>query len=58
MSSAGLIYCHFGHEIIKELVPQASDDDIEIIFKHIYNTFIQEIDSIDNGISICNESSK
>ncbi|PBC26970.1 UPF0160 protein MYG1 [Apis cerana cerana] len=58
LSSAGLIYCHFGHEIIKELVPQASDDDIEIIFKHIYNTFIQEIDSIDNGISICNESSK
>lgn len=58
LSSAGLIYCHFGHEIIKELVPQASDADIEIIFKHIYNTFIQEIDSIDNGISICSENTK
>lgn len=55
LSSAGLIYCHFGHEIIKLLHPEASDSDVETIFKYIYNTFIQEIDGIDNGIPMFSE---
>ncbi|XP_031830224.1 MYG1 exonuclease isoform X2 [Nomia melanderi] len=50
LSSAGLIYCHFGHEIIKQLSPNLSDNDVEKIFKRIYDTFIQEIDGIDNGV--------
>ncbi|CAD1473680.1 unnamed protein product [Heterotrigona itama] len=55
LSSAGLIYCHFGHEIIKLLHPEASDSDVEIIFKYIYKTFIQEIDGIDNGVPMFSE---
>ncbi|XP_076288915.1 MYG1 exonuclease [Lasioglossum baleicum] len=50
LSSAGLIYCHFGHEIIKLLFPNMSDSDVERVFKKVYNTFIQEIDGIDNGV--------
>ncbi|XP_017875319.1 UPF0160 protein MYG1, mitochondrial isoform X2 [Ceratina calcarata] len=50
LSSAGLIYCHFGHEIIKQLIPELSDDKVEIIFKKIYDTLIKEIDAIDNGL--------
>ncbi|XP_076184049.1 MYG1 exonuclease isoform X2 [Ptiloglossa arizonensis] len=57
LSSAGLVYCHFGHEIIKNLVPEASESDIETIFKQIYNTLIKEIDGIDNGISIYKDGS-
>ncbi|XP_071873571.1 MYG1 exonuclease isoform X2 [Bombus fervidus] len=55
LSSAGLIYCHFGHEIIKHLIPEANDSDVELIFKRIYSTFIKEIDGIDNGITMFNE---
>ncbi|OAD57429.1 UPF0160 protein MYG1, mitochondrial [Eufriesea mexicana] len=55
LSSAGLIYCHFGHEIIKEVVPQASDNDVELIFKQVYNTLIKEVDGIDNGIPMFEE---
>lgn len=51
LSSAGLVYCHFGHEILRELVPkEISDEDVENIFKRIYNTLIKEVDAIDNGI--------
>ncbi|KAL2717168.1 UPF0160 protein [Vespula squamosa] len=47
LSSAGLIYCHFGHEIIKQLAPvDTSDDTIKLI---------QEIDAIDNGVQMFNE---
>nr|XP_046478794.1 MYG1 protein C27H6.8 isoform X1 [Neodiprion pinetum] len=51
LSSAGLIYCHFGDEIIKILVPEVTDDyDRASIFKKVYETFMQEIDAIDNGV--------
>ncbi|XP_067007428.1 MYG1 protein [Anabrus simplex] len=50
LSSAGLIYHHFGHSIIKTIVD--SDDQIllENIFNQVYEYFIQEIDGIDNGV--------
>lgn len=51
LSSAGLIYCHFGHEILREVIQkEISEEDIESVFKRIYNTLIKEIDAIDNGI--------
>ncbi|XP_015591977.2 UPF0160 protein MYG1, mitochondrial isoform X1 [Cephus cinctus] len=51
LSSAGLVYCHFGFEIIKELIPEVNDEtDISNIFKKVYDTLIKEIDAIDNGI--------
>lgn len=55
LSSAGLVYCHFGHEIIKHLNPQLNNNDVEVVFKKMYNTFIKEIDGIDNGIPMFKE---
>ncbi|KAI4491037.1 hypothetical protein M0802_010454 [Mischocyttarus mexicanus] len=56
LSSAGLIYCHYGHEIIKLLAPPGTkDNDIKAIFKNVYYSLIQEIDAIDNGILMCKE---
>jgi len=49
LSSAGLIYKHFGKEIIqKEL--GTNESDTEIIFQKVYESFIEGIDAIDNGI--------
>ncbi|CAK9806495.1 MYG1 protein C27H6.8 [Anthophora plagiata] len=53
LSSSGLIYCHYGREVIKLLVPHADDRSIEVLFKYIYENFVKEVDAIDNGISIC-----
>lgn len=54
LSSAGLVYCHFGREIIKQLVPDLkTDKDVEPIFNYIYERFVQEIDAIDNGVPMC-----
>ncbi|XP_014478993.1 PREDICTED: UPF0160 protein MYG1, mitochondrial-like [Dinoponera quadriceps] len=51
LSSAGLIYCHFGHEILRNIFPHIKEDRIiDQIFKQIYDTIILEIDAIDNGI--------
>ncbi|XP_015123072.1 UPF0160 protein C27H6.8 [Diachasma alloeum] len=51
LSSAGLVYCHFGHQVIRQMVSEIlSDDDIHNIFKHVYNSLIKEVDAIDNGV--------
>lgn len=51
LSSAGLIYCHFGHEILRSVLSDVTEDRvIDEIFKKTYDTLIKEIDGIDNGV--------
>lgn len=73
LSSAGLVYKHFGHDIIKAVLNRCdetvnsnsntnkadvSDDFIHICYDKIYKEFIEHIDAIDNGISITNDNSE
>jgi len=56
LSSAGLIYVHFGKEVIKhslgitEKNQDVSNDLVNIFYERIYERFIEEIDAGDNGI--------
>ncbi|CAF2133701.1 unnamed protein product [Rotaria magnacalcarata] len=58
LSSAGLIYVHFGREIIIELLKKENIEDgakdhlTDILFEKLYETFVLEIDAIDNGVDI------
>ncbi|XP_011495878.1 PREDICTED: UPF0160 protein MYG1, mitochondrial [Ceratosolen solmsi marchali] len=52
LSSAGLIYCHFGHRIIKQLFPEITEEDTEAVFTKVYDNLITEIDALDNGVSM------
>ncbi|CAF1000566.1 unnamed protein product [Adineta ricciae] len=58
LSSAGLVYVHYGKEIIEELLKKESLEEhernhlTEILFDKMYENFVQEIDAIDNGIDI------
>jgi len=52
LSSAGLVYLHFGHKVISQILTTKDDDDVtNKIYDKVYENFIQEIDAIDNGIS-------
>ena len=52
LSSAGLVYLHFGHEILlQEIGEEVDDKTIEILYGKIYENFVEEIDAIDNGIN-------
>ncbi|XP_064479538.1 MYG1 exonuclease-like isoform X2 [Ornithodoros turicata] len=52
LSSAGLVYFHFGRDIIAEVLNWNSDDkkNLEKIYDKVYENFIEEVDAIDNGI--------
>ncbi|WCJ26612.1 MYG1 exonuclease [Euphorbia peplus] len=52
LSSAGLVYKHFGKEIIaKELQVDEEHPDVHRLFLAIYKSFMEAIDAIDNGIN-------
>ncbi|KAK6775755.1 hypothetical protein RDI58_026756 [Solanum bulbocastanum] len=52
LSSAGLVYKHFGKEIIaKELQVVEEHPDVHKLFLAVYKSFMEAIDAIDNGIN-------
>ena len=51
LSSAGLVYFHFGHNVIAELTSRSADDPVvKMLFDKMYANFVEEVDGIDNGI--------
>ncbi|XP_065347537.1 MYG1 exonuclease [Cloeon dipterum] len=53
LSSAGLVYCHYGEQILRDMIGKDNEKLLDILFNKIYETFIMEIDGIDNGVNIC-----
>ncbi|CDO71544.1 hypothetical protein BN946_scf184911.g14 [Trametes cinnabarina] len=52
LSSAGLVYKHFGREIIANRLQISQEDPkIDTLWLKMYKEFIEAIDAIDNGIS-------
>lgn len=51
LSSAGLIYKHYGEDIIKQLNSELSREQVKIIYEKVYVEFIESLDANDNGIS-------
>eukprot|EP01026_Neomeris_dumetosa_P050406 TRINITY_DN441_c0_g1_i3.p3 TRINITY_DN441_c0_g1~~TRINITY_DN441_c0_g1_i3.p3 ORF type:complete len:332 (-),score=58.44 TRINITY_DN441_c0_g1_i3:288-1283(-) len=51
LSSAGLVYKHFGREVLQNLlnIPD-NDGDLETMYITMYKNFIEAVDAIDNGI--------
>lgn len=55
LSSAGLVYKHFGRRIIQTVLQSAGHTEeplVDVCYQKIYDSFIQHIDGIDNGIEV------
>lgn len=51
LSSAGLVYLHFGERVLKELMGKPVDKEkLDAIYDKVYENFMEEIDAIDNGV--------
>ncbi|KAJ5369616.1 UPF0160 protein MYG1 [Penicillium cosmopolitanum] len=52
LSSAGLVYMHFGRAIIAQHLSLPEDHaDVDLLYEKLYTDFIEAIDANDNGIS-------
>ncbi|KAJ9446839.1 UPF0160 protein [Diplonema papillatum] len=50
LSSAGLVYLHFGQDIIRKVAPEATSAEVDVVFDSVYKSFVEHIDGIDNGV--------
>lgn len=59
LSSAGLVYAHFGLEVISEILKKSAivvnSNSLSSIYNFIYEGFVEEIDAIDNGVPMYSE---
>lgn len=52
LSSAGLIYLHFGRQVLEKLTQLQPDDRrLDALYDKLYENFVEEVDAVDNGIS-------
>ncbi|KAJ5151816.1 Metal-dependent protein hydrolase [Penicillium capsulatum] len=52
LSSAGLVYMHFGRAIIAQHMSLPEDHpDVDLLYEKLYTDFIEAVDANDNGIS-------
>ncbi len=50
LSASGLVYRHYGKEVIKNFYPTLAENELEIVYTKMYNTFMEAIDAIDTGV--------
>ena len=60
LSSAGLVYKHYGREIIRRYTDACAEDgalteklteaQVDLLFDRVYKDFVEHIDGIDNGV--------
>eukprot|EP00899_Mesostigma_viride_P005389 jgi/Mesvir1/14851/Mv05469-RA.1 len=52
LSSAGLVYKHFGREVVARTLGYSLDDArVEPVYLAVYKNFMEALDAIDNGIN-------
>ncbi|KAI3617814.1 hypothetical protein CBS9595_003723 [Malassezia furfur] len=53
LSSAGLVWKHFGQDILAaHLNVDVSDERVPLLYQKMYDDFVEAIDAIDNGIAL------
>ncbi|KFH02123.1 putative GAMM1 protein [Toxoplasma gondii VAND] len=57
LSSAGLIYKHFGKDILRHRFGLTSPELLDCVFERLYTSFVEAVDAIDNGVSIASNGS-
>jgi len=60
LSSAGLIYKYFGKEVLANILHEVwnsaySEPHLDKIYSRLYGGLIQEVDAIDNGVTLAKE---
>jgi uncharacterized UPF0160 family protein len=52
LSASGLVYRHYGKEVLKAYYPDITDDSLALAYKKIYNSLLEALDAIDTGVEI------
>lgn len=49
LSASGLVYRHYGKDVILAYYPTLSAENLDLVFKKVYDTLLEALDAIDTG---------
>lgn len=52
LSASGLVYRHYGKEVIKTHYPSLSNDQLDLVYLKLYNSLLEALDAIDTGVEM------
>lgn len=52
LSASGLVYRHYGKQVISQFYPNLSKDQVDLVYLKMYNSFMETIDAIDTGVEM------
>lgn len=55
LSASGLVYRHYGKEVIRAHYPNLSQDSIELAYTKLYDSLLEALDAIDTGVEMVPE---
>jgi uncharacterized UPF0160 family protein len=58
LSSAGLVYKHFGKEVIAQIIKTQDSKVLDVLYVKLYTDFVEAVDANDNGIAKYDEHSE
>lgn len=50
LSAAGLVYRHYGKEVIQTFYPNLSPAHLELVYTKVYDSLMEALDAIDTGV--------
>jgi uncharacterized UPF0160 family protein len=55
LSASGLVYRHYGKDVLKTFYPDLSEADLECAYGKVYDSLLQALDAIDTGVEPADE---
>jgi uncharacterized UPF0160 family protein len=52
LSASGLVYRHYGKDVLKAYYPDLSDDSLNLAYNKLYNSLLEALDAIDTGVEM------
>jgi len=52
LSASGLVYRHYGKEVIKTYYPSLSNEQLDFAYLKLYNSLLEALDAIDTGVEM------
>lgn len=52
LSASGLVYRHYGKDVIKQYYPTLSEEELEIAYVKLYDSMLEALDAIDTGVEM------
>ena len=52
LSASGLVYRHYGRDVIRAYYPNLSEENLDLVYNNLYDSLLEALDAIDTGVEM------